>query len=93
MENLQLNMNEIQERKKSNCNCQALSSMNGLNGTEIFRDFGNNQIYFKIKVETMDAENKKMKIEIYDISDIILGQQKLSDKIYRDSVLSNYSHE
>ena len=48
--------------------------MNGLNSTEIFRDFGNNQIFFKIKVETLDAENKKTKIEIYDISDIILRQ-------------------
>ena len=28
-----------------------------------------------------------------DISDIIIGQQKLSDEIYKDSVLSNYSHE
>ena len=71
-------MNQIQERRKSNCNCQALSSMNRLNGTEIFtdlyRDFGNNQTFFKIKVETLDDLNKKIKIEIYDISDIILGQ-------------------
>ena len=67
-------MNQIQERRKSNCNCQELSCMNGLNGTELFRDFGNNQTFFKIKVETLDALNKKIKIEIYDISDIILGQ-------------------
>jgi hypothetical protein len=46
-----------------------------------------------MKVETLDAENKKLKIEIHDISDVILGLQKLSDEMYRDSVISNYSHE
>ena len=67
--------------------------MNGLIGTEIFRDFGNDQIYLKMKIEIIDVKNKKLKIEIHDISDIILGQQKLSDEMYRESVLSNYSHE
>ena len=67
--------------------------MNGMIGTQIFKDFGNNQIYFKIKIENIEGENKSLRIEIHDISDIILGQQKLSDEMYRDVVLSNYSHE
>jgi hypothetical protein len=46
-----------------------------------------------MKVDNVDGENKKFKMEIHDISDIILGCQKLSDEMYRDSVFSNYSHE
>jgi hypothetical protein len=35
----------------------------------------------------------KYRISLRNITWIVLGQQKISDEIYKDSVLSNYSHE
>lgn len=34
-----------------------------------------------------------MRVSIRDISEIILRQQRASDELYKNSVLSNYSHE
>ena len=47
-------------------------------------------------IESIENEyNDKMKYRVYikDISKIIIMQQKACDEMYRDSVLSNYSHE
>ena len=34
-----------------------------------------------------------VRIYVKDISEIVINQQKASDELYKDSVLSNYSHE
>jgi hypothetical protein len=35
----------------------------------------------------------EINLEIQDVSDVVYRQQMLSDRLYRDAVLSNYSHE
>jgi hypothetical protein len=34
-----------------------------------------------------------VRIYVKDISEIVINQQRASDELYKDSVLSNYSHE
>ena len=73
-----------------------LASSNGFTSSEYYKDFGNYQIYYEIKIESIESEQndkKKFRVYVKDISKIIIMQQKTCDEMYRDSVLSNYSHE
>ena len=69
--------------------------MNEYIDSESYQKYGDNQIYYKIKMfKTKTHLNEfEIKLEIQDISDIIYRQQSQSDKLYSDAVLSNYSHE
>ena len=42
-------------------------------------------------METINSDTYRMYFR--DISEIILKQQSFSDELYKDAVLSNYSHE
>ena len=47
-------------------------------------------------IESIESEynnNKKYRVYVKDISKVGIMQQKACDEMYRDSVLSNYSHE
>ena len=55
-------------------------------------------IYFEIKIETLSVEKnekyqKQYLIRIRDISEFAHKQQDQIDCMYKDAILSNYSHE
>lgn len=76
------------------CNCQILGSQNGLSNTQIYNDFCDNRIYYEIKIGSKHSDEPGIfRLLIRDITEIILRQQQASDKLYRDSVHANYSHE
>jgi hypothetical protein len=68
-----------------------MASRDGLTSSDIYKNFGNNQIFFEITIESVDIDTLRMYFR--DISEIILKQQCYSDELYKDAVLSNYSHE
>ena len=53
--------------------------------------------YFEIRIQTLSAKTRKGDQEIIlvikDVTNIIRNQQKISDKIYQESIEANYSHE
>ena len=44
-------------------------------------------------MESIECEYNMIRVYVKDISEIVILQQRASDEMYKDSVLSNYSHE
>lgn len=47
----------------------------------------------EVKVDSGFSEPGQIMLSIRDITHIVLCQKKISDKVYQDALVANYSHE
>lgn len=71
--------------------------------TDVTQIFGqknlDDYLYFEFEIKINKQKNNSLKddneilFSIRDISNIVICQRKISDKIYQDALVANYSHE
>ena len=61
--------------------------------SKIYKDFGDEKIYYEVEIESANGREGVYIMFLRDISNVLLLQMQNCDNMYKDAVLSNYSHE